>query len=304
MIIIPFEKEFGADVMDIDPQLKVSDAEFKAIECAWHKHSILRFRGLDISPDDHVRFTERLGSMHIMKPLKFNLEGYPEIFVVSNATKADATVPVNKGAAEAGLRRAGEGFHTDGEDKAIPNAGSMLYAKAVPPERGDTIFVDLYAAYAALPDDVKAMLAGRRARYSRIDLHATHYPLMDPLTSEQKIERPDVYHPLARKHPYSGRTALYIGRWAVDIEGLPEQEGRKLVSYLQAFARQPRFFYTQQWRQGDAILWDNRCTQHCATGFDDNKYVRTMLRTTLEGETPVMAETPANIDMDLLESIA
>ncbi|WP_232077634.1 TauD/TfdA dioxygenase family protein [Variovorax sp. PBL-E5] len=296
--IAPFSNGFGADVLGVDPHLQLDDDEIAQVRRAWHLHSILRFRRLEVTPDEHTRFSRRLGKLHIMTPLKFNLEGYPEVFVVSNASKRNPDEPVGKSAGEVGLRRAGEGFHTDGEDKAIPNAGSMLYAAQVPPEKGDTLFVDMYAAYEALPSQVKSLIAGRRARYSRIDLHPVHYPHMDPLTPEQKLERPDVFHPLARAHPYSGRTALYIGRWACDIEGLPVEEGRALIRYLQDFAKQPKFIYTQKWQKGDAILWDNRCTQHCATGFDDERYVRTMYRTTLEGETPLMARTPVRLKLE------
>lgn len=300
MKVTPFENGFGADISDIPATAQVSDDELKAIVQAWHKHSILRFRGLDMTPEQHVAFTRRLGPTHIMQPLSCNLEGYPEVFVISNASKEDPSKPVEKGGTAAGLMRVGEGFHTDGEDKAIPNAGSMLYCKVCPPERGDTLWVDMYAAYNALPADVKAQLAGRRARYSRIDLHEAYYPLMAPLTEEQKLARPDVFHPLARKHPFSGRTALYIGRWACDVEGLPVDEGRELVKYLQTFVQQPQFIFRQVWQPGDAILWDNRCTQHCATGYDDEKYVRTMYRTTLEGETPLMARTSSRVAEEAL----
>ncbi|ARP81810.1 hypothetical protein CAL12_13960 [Bordetella genomosp. 8] len=295
IVVQPFERNFGADIVGVPPDLQVSDDDFRRIEAAWAAHGILRFRGLDMSPEQHVAFSRRFGPLHIMTPLKFNLAGHPEIFVVSNASKDDPSRPIaqEQGAGDAGLKRAGEGFHTDGEDKRIPNAGSFLYAKSVPPERGDTLFADMYAAYEALPDKIKQAMAGRRARYSRIDLHHVYYPLMDPLTEEQKRERPDVCHPLARRHPVTGRTSLYIGRWACDVEGLPKDEGQALVRYLQEFAQQPRFLFRQQWQAGDAILWDNRCTQHCATGFDDTRYVRTMHRTTLEGDEPRMAETSA-----------
>lgn len=296
--ITSFDRGFGAEISGVAPDLDVSDVDFRRIAQAWTEHSILRFRGLDMTPQQHIDFTRRFGPLHIMQPLKFNLEGYPEVFVVSNASKDDPTRPVfSSDVGEAGLKRAGEGFHTDGEDKRIPNAGSFLYARRVPPEKGDTLFVDMYAAYEALPESVKRLIAGRRARYSRIDLHAVHYPLMDPLTDEEKRARPDVCHPLARRHPLSGRTSLYIGRWACDIEGLEQAEGRQLVAWLQAFAQQPRFIFTQKWLPGDAVLWDNRCTQHCATGFDDTRYVRTMYRTTLEGEEPLMARMRLEIEL-------
>jgi taurine dioxygenase len=279
--IRPLQGRFGASVFGAPPTLEMDDATFRQIEAAWYDHSILIFHGLKMSPAQHIAFTKRLGALHFMEPPNITLPDHPEVFVVSNATQDGKPV---------GLKRAGEGFHSDGEDKIIPNAGSFLYAITVPPERGDTLFVDMYSAYEALPAEFKRKLTGKRARFSRIDMHHIHYPLMAPLTDEQKRKRPDVFHPIFRKHPKSGRTALYLGRWACDIEGMAPAEGRALIKELQAFAQQPRFILRQRWTVGDAVLWDNRCTQHCATGFDDEKYVRTMYRTTLEGEAPIMAE--------------
>ena len=165
---------------------------------------------------------------------------------------------------------------------------SFLYARHVPPDGGDTLFADMYAVYAALPADIRAKIAGRRARFSRTEMHAINYPDLPP-TGRGAATRPDVYHPLVRRHPRSGRVSLYIGRWACDIEGLPPEEGREIVTFLQEFARQHRFVYRHRWRDGDAVLWDNRCTQHCATPFDEARYTRLMHRTTLEGDVPVMA---------------
>jgi taurine dioxygenase len=281
MEIRPLHGNFGAEIVGVPPDLQVTAEEFRWIEARWFDHSILLFRGLTMTPEQHIAFTQRFGPLHIMKEhLNATLPGRPEVFVVSNATKDGKPI---------GLKRAGEGFHTDGEDKRIPNAGSFLYAIEVPPARGDTLFVDMYSVYEALPADIKRQLAGRRARFSRIDMHQVHYPLLPPLTEEQKLERPDVYHPLLRRHPRSGRTSLYIGRWACDVEGMAPDEGRALIKYLVEFAQQPRFIYRQVWKVGDAVLWDNRCTQHCATGFDDEKHVRIMYRTTLEGDVPQMA---------------
>jgi alpha-ketoglutarate-dependent taurine dioxygenase len=270
---------FGAEVVGVDPRLRVDEATFREIEAGWYRHSILVFRELEVSPEDHIAFTRRFGPLHIMTPPEHNLDGHPEIFVVGNAVKEDGT-PL-------GLRGAGMGFHTDGEDKPVPNAGSFLYARRVPPEGGDTLFADMYAAYEALPPEIRDRIAGKRARFSRKALHHINYPHL-PMPVELH-DRPDVCHPLARRHPKSARVALYIGRWACDIEGLPETEGRELVAYLREFARQPCFVHRHRWREGDAVLWDNRCAQHCATPFDEARYVRLMHRTTLEGEPPVMA---------------
>ena len=274
----PIDGAFGAEVVEVAPDLQVDDAAMRAIEAAWYRHSILLFRGLDMSPAQQIAFTRRLGPLHIMVPRDYNLAGHPEIFVVSNAERDGKPL---------GLRGAGMGFHSDGEDKTVPNAGSFLYARQVPPEGGDTLFADMYAVHAALPPEIRRKIAGRRARFSRNALHHLNYP--DQPIAEEHRQRPDVYHPLERRHPKSGLVSLYIGRWAYDIEGLPEREGRALVAWLQEFAQQPRFVYRHRWRAGDAVLWDNRCAQHCATPFDESRYVRLMHRTTLEGEPPVMA---------------
>lgn len=270
---------FGAEVIGVDPSLRVDEETFRAIEAAWYRHSILLFRDLAMSVEDHIAFTGRFGPLHLMSVPEHNLDGHPEIFVVTNALRPDGR-PL-------GIRGAGMGFHSDGEDKEVPNAGSFLYALNVPPSEGDTLFADMYAAYDALPAEIKTNIAGKRARFSRAALHSINYP--DLPMPEQYRSRPDMFHPAARRHPKSGRVSLFVGRWAYDIEGMPEQEGHDLVTYLQEFGHQPRFVYRHKWRKGDAVLWDNRCAQHCATPFDETRYVRLMHRTTLEGDTPLMA---------------
>jgi alpha-ketoglutarate-dependent taurine dioxygenase len=280
----PLKGSFGAEVIGVDPTLAVDEPTFRSIEEAWYRHSILLFRHLSMTPDQHVAFTRRLGPLHIMQPAKYNLPGYPEVFCVSNA---------EENGRQLGMRRVGLGFHTDGEDKILPNAGSFLYALQVPDEGGDTMWADMYAAWERLPETTKRKVSGRRARFSRVEMHHVHYPYEPPLTEEQKLARPDVWHPIARRHPRSGRIALYMGRWAVDIEGQPHAEGRRLIEELQAHSQKPEFVYRHRWQVGDAMLWDNRCTQHCATEFDETRFVRLMLRTTLEGETPILANVAA-----------
>jgi alpha-ketoglutarate-dependent taurine dioxygenase len=186
--------------------LALDEAAFRRVEDAWYRHSILLFRGLSMTPEQHVDFTRRLGPLHIMVPTDYNLEGHPEIFVVGNA---------EEGGKALGLRRAGMGFHSAGEDKAIPNAGSFLCAIQVPPEGGDTLFADMYAAWDALPEAMKRRLAGRRARFSRIALHHVHYPHLPPLTEQQKRDRPDVWHPTRAgiRAPAARRSTSAAGRW-------------------------------------------------------------------------------------------
>src|SRR3954469_1055749 len=184
--IRPIQGEFCAEVLGADLARALDDATFAEIERAWTRHSILVFREVRMTPEQQIAFTRRFGRLHIMEPLQYNLPGHPEIFIVSN---------VEEGGKALGMKRAGWGWHSDGEDKAIPNAGSFLYSHEVPPEGGDTLFSHTYAAFAELPRDVQRTILGRRACFSRVRLHEVHYPHMKPLTEEQKRNRPDVWHP-------------------------------------------------------------------------------------------------------------
>ena len=237
-----------------------------------------------MTPAQHVAFTRRLGPLHVMEPLEFNLPERPEVFVVSNVEENGKPV---------GLRRAGWGWHSDGEDKAIPNAGSFLYALEVPPEGGDTLFADTYAAFAALPDDVRRAILGRRACFSRVRLHHVHYPHMAPLTDEQKARPPRrlASHRAASTRARAGpRSTSAAG--PARSRACRRPRGTDLIRYLQEFATRDDFVYRHRWRVGDAVLWDNRCTQHCATEFDEARHRRRMHRTTLEGDIPRLARSP------------
>ena len=275
--IRPLSDALGAEISGVDLSADIAEETFAEIRQAWLDHCLLLFRGVDWTAEQQIAFTRRFGPLHIMTPLQYNLPDHPEIFRISNLVEQGKDV---------GLRRAGWGWHSDGEDKQIPNAGSLLYAIEVPPEGGDTGFANMYRAYQALPEAIRAKIEGRRVRTSRIELHHVHYPLMPALTEEDKRNRPDMYHPIVREHSETGRRSLYVGRWAVDIEGLPRAESRELITYLQQFAIQPAFVYLHRWRVGDALLWDNRCLLHCAMPFDDDKHRRHMHRTTLEGTVP------------------
>ncbi len=273
----PLSEVIGATVTGMDLGHPLEQTTLNTIRDAWLRYHLLVFPDVQMTPEQQIAFTRRLGSLHIMPLAAEKLREHPEIFVVANIKKDGGNV---------GMRNVGRGWHTDGEDKPIPNAGSLLYARIVPPEGGDTLFANMHAVYDALPTELKHRIEGRRACFSRERLHHVHYPHLPPLTPEQQAAWPDVYHPLVRTHPETGRRSLYVGRWACTVEGLPDAEGQELIAELQAFATQPQFVYRHTWRVHDALLWDNRCMLHCALGFDDTQYERHMLRTTLEGDLP------------------
>ena len=271
----------GAEVLNLDPAKPLSSNTIHELRQLWLAHSVLLFRGVDWTPAEHIAFTGHFGKLHIMPSLgteiPVNLQQHPEIFIVSNMERNGKAL---------GVKRAGWGWHSDGEDKEYPNMGSMLYGVKTPKRGGDTGFASTYKAYDALSEEAKSLIDGKRARFSRVEMHLVNYPNLPPLTEAEKRERPDVWHPIVRTHPETARKCLYIGRWAVEIEGLAADEGRELIDELTSHISNPEFTYIHKWQPGDVVLWDNRCTQHCAIPYDDSLEDRYMLRTTLEGDVP------------------
>jgi taurine dioxygenase len=165
---------------------------------------------------------------------------------------------------------------------------TMLYAVEAPPEGADTLLADMCAAYDALP-------AARRAQLDTLKLHHSYQHFMENreygriiLSEALKAENPDVIHPLVRVHPANGRRALWASTGTVkEIVGMPNPQGLQLIDELIEFITQDRFVYRHKWRVGDVLVWDNRCTLHTGTLYDDTKYDRLMHRLWAKGEKPI-----------------
>jgi len=163
----------------------------------------------------------------------------------------------------------------------------MLYAMEVPPEGSDTLLADCVAAWNALAPERQKALEGKMLHHSYQHFMATREYGARELSDELKAENPDVYHPLIRTHPADGRKALWPSTGTViEVMGMPKEEGLKLVEELVAFATQDRFVYRHKWQVGDILMWDNRCTLHTGTLYDDTKYFREMHRLWVRGDKP------------------
>ena len=154
----------------------------------------------------------------------------------------------------------------------------MLYARSVAPIGGHTEFADMRAAWDALPAASRAKLRGLIAEhslmYSRRRLGFTEF------TPEEKNAFAPVHRPLLRRIPESGRDSLYIASHIGRIEGMPDEETEALVAELVAHATQRQFVYTHRWRVGDLVMWDNRCTMHRGTEYEDTRWPRDLQRAT------------------------
>jgi alpha-ketoglutarate-dependent 2,4-dichlorophenoxyacetate dioxygenase len=176
-------------------------------------------------------------------------------------------------------------WHTDSSFRQVAGMWSMLTARIVPPADGDTEFADGRAAYDALPARMKARLEGlvceHSVWYSRAQ-KGGYTP-----TEEERRARPPAHHPLVRTIPGSGRRALYLASHVSHILGWPFDESRALLDELMEFATRPQFVHAHKWSVGDMVIWDNRCTMHRATPFEDQIYARDMRRTTVRDMAPV-----------------
>jgi alpha-ketoglutarate-dependent 2,4-dichlorophenoxyacetate dioxygenase len=189
-------------------------------------------------------------------------------------------------------------WHTDSSFKAPSGYASLLYARSVAPIGGHTEFADLRAAYDALPAEKKNRLRGLIAEhsllYSRGKLGFTDF------TPDEKVAFTPVLRPLVRHISESGRESLYIASHIGRIRGMEDGEALKLVEGLIAHATQRQFVYTHRWRVGDLVMWDNRCTMHRGTDFEDTRWVRELLRATTSDRIDAFGarEQPSAVSAD------
>ncbi|MEL0112819.1 MAG: TauD/TfdA family dioxygenase, partial [Rickettsiales bacterium] len=165
---------------------------------------------------------------------------------------------------------------------------SMLSAKTVPPEGGETEYASMIVAWEDLSEETKAKIDGR------IALHhfATSRNRIDGklMTQAEYDELPPVKQVMVREIPETGRKALYVGSHAGAIVGMPDAEARPLIEELIAFATRPEYVYRHEWREGDAVLWDNRTVVHRGRPFARDRHPRVMIRTTIAGEGPTVRD--------------
>jgi alpha-ketoglutarate-dependent 2,4-dichlorophenoxyacetate dioxygenase len=167
-------------------------------------------------------------------------------------------------------------WHTDSSFKPVAGRYSLLHARVVPPEGGETEFADLRAAYEALSQSMRAKISGLVAehslRHSNLKLG-----LPDFSTEEQAAMRPAL-RPLAHTLSGSGRSSLYLASHASHIVGWPVPEGRVLLNDLIEHATQREFVYRHHWETGDLLMWDNRCTMHRVRAYDEKAQRRELKR--------------------------
>jgi alpha-ketoglutarate-dependent 2,4-dichlorophenoxyacetate dioxygenase len=281
--VSPVTVDFVAEVGDVDLSRPLAPEDEAAVKRAFWKYAVLIFPGQELSQEQHLDFARLFG------PLETSIGAYrtdeaqklrPDLTDVSNVQAGGRIW-----AEDNRIRRYKWGdrlWHTDSSFKQVPARASLLYAKVVPPVGGHTEFCDTRAAYDALPEATKARIEGLVAEHSIFHSRA-RYGFDDYVEAERENLK-FVPQALVRRHADSGRRMLYIAAHAGRILGMEEAEGRALLDQLLAHCAERRFVYTHRWRPGDLVLWDDRCTMHRGTPYDDLRWPRELVRATVSDE--------------------
>jgi alpha-ketoglutarate-dependent taurine dioxygenase len=268
----------GAAISGGDLSRPLSPGFREAILAAFRDHHILIFRDQDLSRDEQLTFTRQFGEIEEHVARHSAAARYGLVHTVTNL--GDDGQPTTKLTAVGNYH-----WHTDKSYHALPSLMTVLHAKELPPEGGDTQFANMAMAYEALPDVTKQRIAGRHAIHSWAA--SRRRAGASPPSDVEMCERPPVNHPLVRTHPETGARTHYIGNHASHILGMPEAEGEALLLDLLEHATQPQFVYTHQWHEGDLVMWDNRCLLHRAlANYDLTKQRRVLHRTVVTGTEP------------------
>jgi taurine dioxygenase len=272
----PLKNGFGAEIAGVD-LAAASDSELAAVVAAFHRNGAIVLRDQQLTAEQLKRFGKAFGPLEGHTLQDFVVPGHPEIYVLSNRIENGRPV---------GAHNDGIGWHTDHNYRAEPVMCTMLYAKIVPPEGSDTLLADGCAAYDALDEERRAALADLKLRHSFQYLMETRTEGRKAVPAAVLAENPDVDHPIIRTHPADGRKALWVSGGTRGIVGRDQAESLAFVDELIAFVTQDRFVYRHKWRVGDVLVWDNRCTLHTGTLFDDQAYIREMHRMWVKGDRP------------------
>ena len=284
----PLHALFAAEATGVDLRAPLDAAALAGIVAALDRYAVLVLPAQPLTDDQQIAFSRRLG------PLETTIKAYradhkPRLDLhISDVSNLDEN---NRVLAENDRRRMnGLGnrlWHTDSSFKPVPARYSLLSARTVPAEGGETEFADLRAAWDALPEPMQRRIEGLVAEHSI--LHSRGTIGFTDFSEEERARLQPVPQTLVRTHPGSGRKTLYLASHAGAIRGMNLPEARLLLLDLMEHATQRPFVYRHRWRVGDLVIWDNRCTMHRARPFDLS-VPRDMHRTTVSDERSTLAQ--------------
>src|SRR5215813_8380502 len=278
--VCPVTPSFAAEIGDVDLSKPIAPADVAAIKDAFARYAVLIFTDQHLSQDQHLDFARYFGpfettiALHC-KDAKLRVrEEFADVSNLDHESKVWA-----KDSRQRMFQLGNRLWHTDSSFKRRPALASLLYARAIPPIGGHTEFADERAAYDALPEETKRRLDTLVAEHSIFNSRA-RLGFTD-FSDEERQSMPPVPQVLVRTIAESSRKSLYLASHAGRILGMSEPEGRALIDELVAHATQRQFVYIHRWRVHDLVIWDDRCTMHRGSDFDDLRWRRDVQRATV-----------------------
>jgi alpha-ketoglutarate-dependent 2,4-dichlorophenoxyacetate dioxygenase len=275
MDVVPLGKGFGAELRGITlAEVAADDAAYKKVRAAFEEHSVIVFRGQDVSDESQLAYSRRFGPLEITK---VGSEGTgTNLVILTTIGKDGKVVPADHRLA---LRnRANQLWHTDSPFKRVPALASVLSARIIPARGGETEFVSTRVAFERLAPALRKQLETSFAWHDYAYSRGKIAP--DLASPEERAALPPQCWRLTWKNPVNGRNALYIASHTYAIEGMEQAAGQKLLADLMDQATAPGLSYVHTWRQGDVVMWDNRATMHRGRPWPANE-ARHMVRTTI-----------------------
>lgn len=278
-LIAPISGSIGAEVFGLDLR-QIDDKSFQLLHGSLMKHLVLVVRDQKLSPEQHLRVGRYFGSLNV-HDFVAGMAEYPEI------------IEVIKEPEDSGYNFGGT-WHSDVSFLEEPSMASLLYAKELPDSGGDTMFANMYLAYDTLSKGLRELLTDMRAVHSASEIYSQNSRRSDKRAGRSRsmtIVNQDkavgeVYHPVVRTHPETGRKLLYVNsNFTQRFEGMTDAESKPLLRYLYEHMKRPEFTCRVRWLPDTLIVWDNRCTQHLAVS-DYDGYRRHMHRVTVNGDRP------------------
>jgi taurine dioxygenase len=274
----PTGRFLGAEIRDVDLRV-IDDQDFARILSVWWDHLVLLFRRQNLTDEQFTAFSRRFGELDFA-PMQESgrrfVEGHPEIYVVSNVVENG--VPIGSlGTSEAV-------WHTDMSYLQEPPMASALYALEVPAAGGSTHFSNMYSVYENLPAELKRRINGLTLKHDAT-YNSGGYLRLGLTAVDDPRKSPGACHPLVCTHPETKRRSLYLGRRRnAYIQGLSLEDSESLLDELWSHAVREEWTWRNDWRVGDLVFWDNRCTMHRRDAFNVNSR-RVMHRTQIKGQS-------------------
>jgi len=275
MDVVPLDAGFGAELRGVGlADVASDDAAYAGVRAAFEEHSVLVFRGQEVTDEIQLTFSRRFGPPEVTK---VGSQGTGSHFVILSTIGPDGkVVPPDH---RLSLRnKANQLWHTDSSFKRVPALTSILSARIIPANGGETEYVSTRLAFERLDPGLRTRLQNSFAWHDYA--HSRGQIAPDLASPEERAALPPQCWRMVWNNPVNGRGAIYLASHAGAVEGMEKAAGEKLIDELMAFATAPGTSYLHQWRKGDVVMWDNRATMHRGRPWPAHE-ARLMVRTTI-----------------------